>query len=507
MKFNKLISFVIQIILISTQIVFSISASAAACTTSSTTSGGYTYLAFKTIGSCTWDIPANVNSIDYLVVGGGGGGGTRHSGGGGAGGLLQGNASVIGVSTISVTVGDGGAGGDTAISGMNYALGTSGETTTVSKSVGSGTFATLNAVGGGGGTTASPSGYVGGSGGGALTTGGNPIAGQGNSGGNGYTNSSSYWGGGGGGGAGAAGKNASNGVAGNGDTGTAWTGVGFTTSIASALSLTNTSNTYFAGGGGGGATSGTIGKGGLGGGGDGTASATDAGNGIANTGGGGGGGGLGATVPKGGKGGSGVVLIRYAAYPVVSSSPVISGTSAYGQQLITSSGTWNNTPTSYNYQWLRATTSGGTFSSIAGATSSTYTLTSTDIGKFLKVVVTATNVGGVSTDTSSATAAITAATSSTSVSIAVGTLTFRTTKAISATPTVAGKLTFRANNVIIPGCKNLVAQANTAKSCNYRPNSRGYVTITVTLVPTDTGYSNSSTTSDKLFVYQRSGSR
>jgi hypothetical protein len=175
--------------------------------------------------------------------------------------------------------------------------------------------------------------------------------------------------------------------------------------------------------------------------------------------------------------------------------------------LTSTTGVWNNSPSTYAYQWLRAATSGGSYSSISGATSSTYTLASADVGQFIKVAVTASNVGGPTTDTSTATAVITAVTSSTSVSLAVGNLFFRTAKLITATPTVAGKLTFRANNVIIPGCKNLSASANVAKSCSYRPNTRGYVRISVALVPTDAGFASNTTMTASYFVYQRSGAR
>lgn len=94
-----------------------------------------------------------------------------------------------------------------------------------------------------------------------------------------------------------------------------------------------------------------------------------------------------------------------------------------------------------------------------------------------------------------------------SVSLAVGNLNFRTAKTISATPTVTGKLTFRANNSIIPGCKNLSALANITKTCSYRPNTRGDVSITVTLAPTDSGFASSTTRTATYFVYKRSGNR
>jgi hypothetical protein len=96
---------------------------------------------------------------------------------------------------------------------------------------------------------------------------------------------------------------------------------------------------------------------------------------------------------------------------------------------------------------------------------------------------------------------------SVSVSLPVGDFNFRTAKSISATPTAAGRLTFRANNVIIPGCKNLNASANSARSCSYRPNTRGDVFITVTLVPTDAGFSSSTTRSATFFVFKRTGPR
>ena len=66
-------------------------------------------------GTCTWEVPANVFVVDYLVVAGGGGGG---SGGGGGGGVVttwdQASANPMTVepgTDIDVTVGAGGDGG------------------------------------------------------------------------------------------------------------------------------------------------------------------------------------------------------------------------------------------------------------------------------------------------------------------------------------------------------------------------------------------------------------
>ena len=111
--------------------------------------------------------------------------------------------------------------------------------------------------------------------------------------------------------------------------------------------------------------------------------------------------------------------------------------------------------------------------------------------------------------TSSFTISISSGGSSSTITVAVGTLYYRTTKSISAVASVAGKLTFKANNTTISGCKNLAANSGNSftRSCSYKPSTRGYVTISVTLVPTDTSYNSSVTKSDTYFVYQRSGSR
>jgi trimeric autotransporter adhesin len=92
--------------------------------------------------------------------------------------------------------------------------------------------------------------------------------------------------------------------------------------------------------------------------------------------------------------------------PTVSSAPTISGTTTKGLALSVTNGTWANNPTSYSYTWSRATTSGGSYSTISGATSNTYTLVDDDVGYFLKATVTATNSAGNSiASTSAATAA------------------------------------------------------------------------------------------------------
>lgn len=90
--------------------------------------------------------------------------------------------------------------------------------------------------------------------------------------------------------------------------------------------------------------------------------------------------------------------------PVNSVAPAISGTETEGQTLSVTTGTWGlasphnsgtNGTITYSYQWTRSDDAGGTGeANIGGATSSTYTLTGADVGKFIRCLVRATNDGG-----------------------------------------------------------------------------------------------------------------
>lgn len=71
----------------------------------------------------------------------------------------------------------------------------------------------------------------------------------------------------------------------------------------------------------------------------------------------------------------------------VVTAPTITGTPQVGSTMSVSTGTWSPTATSYVYQWL----AGG--SPIAGATSSTFTPTTAEVGKTLSAVVTARRSG------------------------------------------------------------------------------------------------------------------
>jgi len=84
--------------------------------------------------------------------------------------------------------------------------------------------------------------------------------------------------------------------------------------------------------------------------------------------------------------------------PVNTVAPVISGTTMEGQTLHTSNGFWTNSPTSYAYQWRRCDSSGGSCTNIAAAYSNSYPVTVTDIGRTLRVAVTASNAYGSSSE-------------------------------------------------------------------------------------------------------------
>jgi hypothetical protein len=288
-----------------------------ACTPTESRNDSSTVLTFNNVGTCNWQAPTSISSINVLLVGGGGGGGGWVAGGGGGGGVVQQQSTITSGNNYSISVAAGGRGthvmGGTAIS-----AGTNGGDTTA--------FG-LTAFGGGLGATwwEYETGSRATGGGGGRSTGigsaGSPDASispaQGFSGGTATGASSFGFPTGGGGGAGGPGENASNGVSGNGGAGRSST-------------ISGTSATYGGGGGGGchgeGTSSCSNGSGTNGGGnGSGFTSSLPpsgfsilGGNGTANSGGGGGG----AGVPYsraynhaiGGSGGSGVVVISFVRY-------------------------------------------------------------------------------------------------------------------------------------------------------------------------------------------------
>jgi len=82
--------------------------------------------------------------------------------------------------------------------------------------------------------------------------------------------------------------------------------------------------------------------------------------------------------------------------PANNTPPTISGEAVEGQTLTESHGTWTNSPTSYGYQWEDCDTSGSSCTAISGATSQSYTLTTSDVGHTIVVRETANNEAGAS---------------------------------------------------------------------------------------------------------------
>jgi hypothetical protein len=94
--------------------------------------------------------------------------------------------------------------------------------------------------------------------------------------------------------------------------------------------------------------------------------------------------------------------------PTNSAAPTISGTPQVDQTLTANNGTWNSsTAPTYTYQWQRCDSSGNACAPIAGATAQTYKVQSADVGRTLRVTVTATNPDGPGSATSAQTAVVT----------------------------------------------------------------------------------------------------
>ena len=85
--------------------------------------------------------------------------------------------------------------------------------------------------------------------------------------------------------------------------------------------------------------------------------------------------------------------------PVLTAYPSIAGDARLGQMLSANPGGWALAGGPYSYEWQRSP-NGWSWTSIAGATGSSYTVGEADAGDYLRVAVTATNAYGGSTATS-----------------------------------------------------------------------------------------------------------
>lgn len=97
--------------------------------------------------------------------------------------------------------------------------------------------------------------------------------------------------------------------------------------------------------------------------------------------------------------GDGVNRILTGVVPTSSGAPTLDPTTglAAGTAVATTSGSWNYRPTSYSYQWqVCATAEASSCADVPGATGQSYTVATTDVGKYIRVGVAASNLNGAS---------------------------------------------------------------------------------------------------------------
>jgi hypothetical protein len=513
------------------------------CSPSSQTASGYTILTFTNTGPCNWSVPAGVTVADVLTIGGGGAGGGGVGGGGGGGEFIETTGrGLTGGSTLLISVGAGG-------TPNSWAAGNAGQ---------SSRFDSVIAYGGGGGgiNTANPAVSSGGPGFGSqggndperpfvneVQTRSDGITGFRNNGGAGSGGGSGNYtagGGGGAGGAGGAGTTASGSPAQTGGAG----GAGRSSSISGA-------STFYAAGGGGGVNGATdfpngatasssgspgVGGSGIGGSGGAKANAASPGNygnrgdgtggtvnangsaGATNTGSGGGGA---SNWVSGGAGGSGIVIVRYITPDVT--APSFTSSSSFSAA--------ENIATSANAATIKVSES-ATVTISSGVDASLFNIIASDsVTVFIRfksspnfeapsdsggnnvydLVLTATDLSSNSgNQTITITVTDVVETSSFNSLVLSGSATYRQVVTITANVSVAAKVTFRAKNVIIAGCKNKTATGSGSSftaTCSWKPSVRGAVRITATAVPTSGSISSSTANPLNVVVGNRSGGR
>jgi hypothetical protein len=92
------------------------------------------------------------------------------------------------------------------------------------------------------------------------------------------------------------------------------------------------------------------------------------------------------------------VASAIAAPPREVSQPTLEGGPYYdGRTVRAGNGVWANSPTSFAYRWLRCDAAGASCANIANATAATYRLRQADVGRTVRVLVTARNADGART--------------------------------------------------------------------------------------------------------------
>jgi virginiamycin B lyase len=96
-------------------------------------------------------------------------------------------------------------------------------------------------------------------------------------------------------------------------------------------------------------------------------------------------------------------------------APAVSGQALEGETLSASEGLWSHAPSYYTYQWQICDASGGDCLNLSGQNQATHLLTASEVGYTLRAVVTASNIAGEASATSSVSATVLAVPQSTPV--------------------------------------------------------------------------------------------
>lgn len=93
--------------------------------------------------------------------------------------------------------------------------------------------------------------------------------------------------------------------------------------------------------------------------------------------------------------------------PENTEAPMVVGTAVDGELLTAKDGEWaGEDPTAFSYQWQSCDANGASCANIAGATTKVYRVATTDVGKRLRVLVTAKGTTGSTTATTQPTSAV-----------------------------------------------------------------------------------------------------
>lgn len=152
--------------------------------------------------------------------------------------------------------------------------------------------------------------------------------------------------------------------------------------------------------------------------------------------------------------------------PRATSAPTIGGSAKVGSLLTATPGTWSTSGITVRYQWLRSG------KAIPGASSSSYRITTSDVGARLSAKVTATKVGYTSASTTTASSAVVPQVRPTITGTPAATTIRRTTA-----PKVT--VTVRATGVRAPVGTVTVKVGTTAKKVSLTASNKGKVVVTL----------------------------